>query len=1155
MRFVNGTLVLAATDLSTFLACRHRTALDLEVAEGRRTRRHFDDPMRDLLAKRGLEHEQAYVQSLVDRGYGVVDLSSIGDPDRLVAATLGAMRDGADVIVQGALRDGDWYGKPDILQRVARASVLGDWSYEVADTKLARETRGGTMLQLGLYSDMLATAQDATPEHFHVITPDPEHSHHEFRVADYAAYFRLVRRHLTETIARGADAIAAAYYPEPVDFCAVCSWATLCDERRRRDDHLSLVANISRTQRRELEARDVATLAALARLPLPIEFRPERGSVASYARVREQARLQLESRDRNPPLHELREVIDDEGLCRLPEPSPGDVFLDLEGDHLGVEGGREYLFGVVTLDDAGAPVYRSFWGLDAHAERASFEQVMDLIGDAIARHPDMHVYHYAPYEVTAFKRLMGRYATRENELDAMLRAGRFVDLYAVVRQGLRAGIERYSIKNLEPLYAFAREVPLADAGRGLRAFEYALAIDAVDALPNEVSTTVEGYNKDDCVSTLRLRDWLEGVRAAAIEGGAAIARPTIAKPEPAEELRDRQRATEDLRARLLAGIDDVPARETPEHGRWLLAYLLDYHRREGKAGWWKYYEMLRATDDELLDEPEAVAGLTFVDRVEVVMGGKKKNRPTGSVVDRYRYPPQEMEIRRGKTLKTRDASTFGKVVAVDRAARTIDVKKGKAQAELHPKAVFEHDHIRTEILEDAIAAVGERVSLLAACDGANPIARALLLREPPRLRSGAFHQPASDRISDFAIAIVNDLDRAVLAIQGPPGSGKTYTGARMIRALVAAGKKVGVCGPSHKVITKLLCEVLEPEGTDAVHARIAQKAPDDDDDPLPAGITVLPSNADALRALADNEVDVVGGTAWLWARPEMAGSVDVLFIDEAGQVPLANAIAVSAAATSMVLLGDPQQLDQPRQGSHPDGVAASTLEHLLGEHLTIPPDRGIFLPLTWRLSPAICAFTSELFYESRLMPKASLERQALRGSVLTSGSGLRYLDVEHDGRTSSSDEEVEAVASLVEQLVAPGSSWVDQHDAVRPLSLDDILIVSPFNAQVSRLAERLPGARVGTVDKFQGQEAPVVIYSMTTSRPEDAPRGVEFLYNPNRLNVATSRARCAAVIVANPRLFAPDCDTPHRMKLANALCRYRELATPLTMLTSIIRDH
>ncbi|MGH7619874.1 MAG: TM0106 family RecB-like putative nuclease, partial [Gemmatimonadaceae bacterium] len=515
MRRDGPALVLSATDLSNFLGCRHRTALEMEAVAGIRHKPHFDDPLLELLFQRGLDHEKAYVESLRAAGRSVTDLSQIERRDAQIDATLAAMRDGADVIVQGALRDGQWFGKPDVLLRTAKPSRLGAWSYEIADTKLARDTRAGAILQLSLYSRMLGVAQGLAPEHFSVVTPDIDQPVHRFRVDDYAAYVRLVQNQLASTVLNSPSDIAAANYPEPVDHCHICPWSGECKAKRHADDHLSLAAGITRAQRRELQAHGTETLTDLGRLLLPIPFKPDRGSVESFVRVREQARLQVESRGKTPPLHELRDIVEGEGLSRLPAPSPGDLFLDLEGDNLSVDGGREYLFGVVSRGENGAPEYRGYWAADASAERAAFEQVMDLISSAVAD-PDMHVYHYAPYETTAFKRLMGRYATREDALDGMLREGRFVDLYAVVRQGLRAGIERYSIKNLEPLYGFAREVPLPEAGPALRDFEYALAIGAVDTLPPKVRRTVEGYNRDDCVSTLRLYEWLEVVRQDAI---------------------------------------------------------------------------------------------------------------------------------------------------------------------------------------------------------------------------------------------------------------------------------------------------------------------------------------------------------------------------------------------------------------------------------------------------------------------------------------------------------------------------------------------------------------------------------------------------------------------------------------------------------------
>jgi uncharacterized protein len=1156
MRQVGSELTLSATDLANFLGCRHRTGLDKAAALGKRQRPHREDPLLDLLKQRGEAHEAAYVASLQRDGLRVVNLEDVfkdGDRAQHVARTLDAMREGADVVVQGALSDGRWFGYADVLERVPSTSSLGAWSYEVTDTKLSRETRGGTILQLAVYTELLAALQGARPAYFHVVTPGRGGGplvRASYRVDEYAAYFRWIRDQMLGTMALPEESIAERHYPEPVPHCDVCPWWKECDDRRRADDHLSLVANVGRVHRRELESRGVATLTGLAGLPVPIPFKPARGAAQTYVQARQQALVQLESRGRTPPLYRFRDLVEKEGFCRLPAPSPGDVFLDLEGDPLAVDGGREYLFGLVILGSSGIPEYRSWWALTEHEERAGFEQVMDLIMETWARHDGMHIYHYSPYEPAAFKRLMGRYATRGEELDRLLRGERFVDLYGVVRQGLYAGVERYSIKNLEAFYGFAREVDLAAANVGRGELERALELQRMDLVPREVYQTVEGYNRDDCVSTLRLRDWLERLRAELESTGATVPRPVQTESEASKDLTEQEKRVEALRARLLRDVPESRAdRDEAQQARWLLSFMLDFHRREDKATWWEYFRLRDLPEDELPDEPQAIAGLQFVERVEVVRR-KNSGKPTGSVVDRYTYPAQEMEIRRGAELKVFEG-TFGKLVALDRNARTIDVKKGPQRAEEHPTAVFAHEYVNSKPIEDALFQLGERV----ADDGRPALddvaAGDLLLRRPPRLRSAGFEARPGESITDFAVRIAGDLDRTVLAIQGPPGSGKTYTGARMICALVKAGKTVGVTANSHKVIRNLLDAVHKAAAEIGIAVRLAHKdaADDDDDDDddgtvMAEAVREVEGNEEALELLELREVDVLGGTAWLWSRDGAKAAVDVLFVDEAGQMSLANTLAVSQAAGSVVLLGDPRQLEQPRKGTHPDGVGTSALQHLLGDKDTIPADRGIFLPLTYRLSPAICAFTSEVFYERRLESRPGLERQVLVGAGDFDGSGLWVVEMEHDGNRSASGEEVEVVGELVRQLTRDGVRWVAEDGRERPLTGDDILVVAPYNAQVSRLEEALAGtgARAGTVDKFQGQERPVVIYSMTTSRPEDAPRGMEFLYSLNRLNVATSRARCAVILVASPRLFEAECRTPRQMKLANGMCRFRELA-------------
>jgi uncharacterized protein len=363
----------------------------------------------------------------------------------------------------------------------------------------------------------------------------------------------------------------------------------------------------------------------------------------------------------------------------------------------------------------------------------------------------------------------------------------------------------------------------------------------------------------------------------------------------------------------------------------------------------------------------------------------------------------------------------------------------------------------------------------------------------------------------------------------------------MICALVQQGKKIGVTAVSHKVIRKLLDEVLDA----AVEIGIAGLACAHRNDGADSGsgrVRAIGTNDEALQALERGEVNVLGGTPWLWAREQFADSVHVLFVDEAGQMSLANVLACTPSGSNLVLLGDPQQLEQPQKGSHPEGSDISALAHLLHGQSTIGEEHGLFLPETWRLHPRNCTFTSELFYEGRLHSLGGLEHQRILAPEPFSGAGLWFVPIAHEGNRSYSLEEVECVAAIAEKLTHNSATWIDRHGDQRSLTLDDVLIVAPYNDQVNQLMYRLPGARVGTVDKFQGQEAPIVIYSLTTSSPEDAPRGMEFLYSLNRFNVASSRARCACIVVGSELLFSPDCRTPRQMELANVVCRYAEMS-------------
>ena len=1160
MQLREGQLIVSATDLVGFLECGHLSALDLAVARGRLDKPHDKDATLDLIRDRGGRHEQRYITLLeYERERNVRRLAADWDRpyEERAAETIDLMRQGVDVIYQATVFDGRWVGHPDFLLRKAgappphlstparSASGLGtDWHYEVADTKLAHTPKASALLQICSYVDQIAQIQGGAPEKVYVVTGGAEIKEHAFRTAEMMAYYRHAKARFEQALAAGLDFTKS--YPEPTTHCDVCRWKATCNRRWHADDALPIVAGITRAQRDALRALGVNTRGALANLaPAP----------ASFAKVTNQARLQVESNHVSAPKYELLEPeedstktwVADRGLSALPEPSEGDLFFDIEGDPFAFWEGLEYLFGIWEIPGTDSiwdtNPYTGLWALSREEERRQFEAVIDRFTRRLADFPQMHVYHYGAYEPSHLKILAGRHATREEELDELLRKRVFVDLYRVVRQGLQAGVESYSIKRLEPLYGYERKIDLRDAGDSIVEFEFWLDRFQEDEIDDKtLRADIEAYNRDDCISTHRLRDWLEYTLRpeAAQKFGAELPRPPTDVRPTSTELTARQAEVHALEEKLEAKGDEATT---------LLANLLDWHRRENKASWWRYYDLMAKSDDELLEEPEPIAGLEFVERI--VREGKRVTTDDW----RYRFPVQEHRIDVGSEVHDPqlpdDQSKTGTVAAIDEDALTIDIRRSKDWFGQHPTAIVPLNIYRAPAQQDAMLRVGEWVSGNEIGSDSSPwrAARDLLQRKPPRVEGGNGGSLVEEGESgpQAALRISRSLDRTTLAIQGPPGSGKSTTGAQMIVDLVKHGRLVGVTANSHKVIDALLdkVEVAAQEG--GVTLRALHKM-DKDDEPefVDCFAECVFDNDKVVEALASRSAQVVGGTAWLWAREDVVGLIDTLFVDEAGQVSLANVVAVSGTSRNVVLLGDPQQLDQPVQGAHPPGAERSALSHFLGDKETVEAERGIFFGQTHRLHPLICSFTSNLFYEGRLMPDPALVNQCLlpdglpRDFEWLAGSGLRWVPEPHDARTNESPEEAEQVCEIWNALV--GTTWVDRTGTQREIRAEDIVIVSPFNAHRLLVQEQLPQARVGTVDKFQGQEAPISIYTMATSRPEDAPRGLRFLLSLNRLNVATSRAQALTVVVASPLLLEAVVSTPQDLHMANAMCSFVESA-------------
>src|SRR5437773_438562 len=574
MQFLEGRLVVSPSDLTDLLECEHLTRQELAAARGEIERPERKDPELEVLTRRGLEHEARHLASLRRGHRRVVEFpfpdGTTAGLTQAHAQTVAAMSEGVDVIYQGTFFDGRWRCHPDFLLRVDRPSKLGTYSYEVADAKLARKAKAAAVLQCCVYAEQVAGVQGVEPEHITLILGDG--TEERLRLKDYGAYYRSVKRQFEQVVfpSPSMEGQAGGTYPDPVDHCRICRWIDVCEARRRKDDHLCLVAGMRRDQTRRLNLAGVKTVTELGASP---SDQPIHGiNEMALTRLRQQARLQVEQRHSDTlPFEVLPPLGEHLGFQSLPAPTPDDLFFDMEGDPFVGDNGIEYLFGVLEytlpLEGEGrVGVHHTFWGHDPDEEKRAFEQVVDFLINRLNRNPDLHVYHYAPYEPNALKWLASTYATREAEVDRLLRGRVLVDLYRVVRQSVRIGTESYSLKELESLYRGKRSTEIVDAAGSIVAYE-----DWLESRDQRLLDEIARYNEDDCISTSQLRDWLEARRLEAIAQYGEIPRPRPEEDEPSDALRDLDERTAFLVDRLLEGVPvEEHERSNEHHARYRL---------------------------------------------------------------------------------------------------------------------------------------------------------------------------------------------------------------------------------------------------------------------------------------------------------------------------------------------------------------------------------------------------------------------------------------------------------------------------------------------------------------------------------------------------------------------------------------------------------
>jgi predicted RecB family nuclease len=977
------------------------------------------------------------------------------------------------------------------------------------------------VLQLCFYAEAIEATTGRLPELLRIELGSGRSE--TVRVADVLAYWRRLRGQLATLLTQGAEVDTR---PKPCDHCQFCEFELVCEAQWRAADSLVHVAGLRSADRLTLQQNGVTTIAALAELDRDITTLDpaRRDTFVRQARLQVQARNApdekppfelLETRASTDPLADDLDARDQIGFAALPAPDDGDVFLDFEGHpfwHADAE--LFFLFGLIERSPAGAWEFKGFWAHTKEEEAVATKALIDHLAERRAQFPDMHVYHYNHTERSSLERLVKEHGVAELALEQLITTGQFVDLLPIVKGAMQVGVEGYGLKHIERLTDYERGHDI-DKGSGA-VVEYEAWMRSRE---QPMLDRIAAYNEDDVRATRELRDWLVTQRPAGMPWRPAV----LGRDEPDAELDAR------IEALHAFGPGSV------EH---LMGDLLGYWRRERRVVSADAYRLSIADEVEQFESLSAITRLTFQGfEPQVLKNGKPAKWPWA----RFTFPTQpiDVEITRGSKLivaVNEQEWVFFTVAEIDPDAGQLAVTWDGEAAEkaIYPSSLVHYEWFREGAKLTALEELADEMLV----GRADRVAHAILRRdlpafEPGRGPEGAVFVGDVDAICSW----VTGLARSYVPIQGPPGTGKTFTGAHMIRTLVNAGLRVGVTAMSHAAIDNLMGAVVErfeAEG-DSENLRAVRKAKSGPVD----GLQYVDDN----QRVAEGDFNVIAGTTWLFASQSMRDHpVDVLVVDEAGQLGLADTLAATISATNVILLGDPQQLAQVSKASHPGGAGASALEHLLGDALTVPADRGVLLETTWRMHPDVCEFISEVMYGGKLHSHSTCGGQSAAGQT-----GLRWLRAEHKGRSTESSEEAGLVVAKVEELL--GQPWTDQHGVTRPLRAADFMVVAPYNDQrrcieaVLRANPVTRGVEVGTVDKFQGQEAAVVLFSMTTSSSEFMPRTADFLFSKNRLNVAISRARCLAYLVCTAELLDTRAGDVEEMKLISALCSFVERAS------------
>lgn len=1058
-----------------------------------------EDAFMQVAAKKGEQHESELFNDLSKEYSSKMILE--GEPEEMIEATKKAMSDGVQLIYQAALGDKDFFGRADFLYKIEGKSDFGDYAYEIWDAKLANKSKPKFLIQLCCYSEMLETTQGSRTDTCVLIYGNKEQE--RFQIKDYFVFYQSVRKHFLEF----QKAKKISDLPDPDLYR---NWGRFSEHAKKvleEKDHLFQIPDIKYSQILKLNEAGILTLDELADADKKVPSLDQR----IFDRLQLQAEMQSKAKSMDTiPFAVLKNVEPGLGLSSLPPKSELDIYFDIESNPLLTKIPLHYLWGAAHEDTQEG--FDCWWAHSEEEMKKAFEDFMDWTYARWQKDKNMHVYHYGQFEISAMRKLMGHFGTREKEVDDLLRNQVFVDLYRVVKQSLCIGTTGYGLKAIEPLFREKRDNEVSSGQDSTVVYELWSSDrgDTKDHTDNEYLKEIWDYNKDDCVSLITLSEWLR----------------VIQKDEGFKYLfkESKEREVEQIEASSILDelVEGLVSKEDKPHAR-ILSNLCLYHKRENKPAYWRLFDRLESSDEDLVGDLDCLGDL--------IATGEKEEITSRSSAYTYTFDPnQDTKLKRGDEVRVKQ----------DRAINVSIFKMDSSNGEIVLKSTSDLPSHLSLIPLNIVPArpIDLSIQEIAQTYLQNGSINKCLDNYLSRTRPNLKEELGSDLSSwgkdtlEAAIKVSSSLDEGYFCMQGPPGTGKTYVGSRVVSSLVNQGYKIGIASNSHKAINNILEKVIEVMDEDKVVGSIARIHNGQDDLYENPRIKLYKN---IREAEFNEELKIYAGVAWTFANELMSDELDYLLIDEAGQVSLANMVGMSRSCKNLILMGDQMQLSQPTQGIHPEDSGVSCLDYLLGEFATVPEDKGILLPDSYRLNSDICEFISSRVYEGRLASKDSANRRKLhlnKSDLIKKSSGIGYLSVSHHGNEQSSFEEVSVIKNLVKELLAGKKE--DEKGDLKKIEVEDILIVSPYNHQIRLLQETL-GTKfeIGTVDKFQGREAPIVIISMAASDIESAPRGAEFLLERNRLNVALSRAQTLAILVASPELNQPIASSSAEMSLVN----------------------